>query len=83
MTRRNRSLHGNSPDKSRIALLLIDVINDLEFPEGDQILPHALAMARQIHALKQRARESKIPTIYVNENFGRWRSDQCPGGTLS
>lgn len=25
--------------------------------------------------LKQRAREAKVPIIYVNDNFGRWRSD--------
>jgi nicotinamidase-related amidase len=75
MTRKNTSLHGNAPDKSAVALLLIDVINDLEFPEGDQLLPHALSMARQIGALKERAREVAIPTVYVNDNFGRWRSD--------
>src|SRR5690606_5134106 len=57
------------------ALLLIDVINDLEFSEGEQLLQHALPMARSILALKRRAREAGIPTIYVNDNFGRWRSD--------
>jgi nicotinamidase-related amidase len=75
MSQRSATLHGNAPDKSRVSLLLIDVINDLEFPEGDQILPSALAMVRQIHTLKERARQAKIPAIYVNDNFGRWRSD--------
>ena len=28
------NLHGNVPDKAETVLLLIDVINDLEFPEG-------------------------------------------------
>ena len=46
MTSTNRDLHGNAPDKAAVALLLIDVINDLEFAEGDQLLPHALPMAR-------------------------------------
>ena len=41
----NQDLHGNAPDKAEVALLLIDVINDLEFPEGDQLLRHALPMA--------------------------------------
>ena len=40
-----------------MALLLIDVINDLDFPEGDQLLAHALPMARQIAGLKRRARQ--------------------------
>ncbi len=72
---KNEDLHGNAPDKSDVALLLIDVINDLDFPEGDQLLRHALPMARQIAALKRRAREEGVPVIYVNDNFGRWRSD--------
>jgi nicotinamidase-related amidase len=75
MPAKNEDLHGNAPDKSEVALLLIDVINDLEFEEGDQLLKHALPMARQIAKLKARANERGIPVIYVNDNFGRWRSD--------
>ena len=71
----NSDLHGNAPDKSDVALLLIDVINDLDFPEGDQLLRHALPMADRLVDLKRRAREADIPVIYVNDNFGRWRSD--------
>lgn len=65
----------NAPDNSEIAIVLIDVINDLEFPEGDQLLETALPAARNIARLKERAREAKVPVIYVNDNFGRWRSD--------
>jgi nicotinamidase-related amidase len=75
MPAKNEDLHGSAPDKCDVALLLIDVINDLEFPEGEQLLRHALPMARQIAQLKARAKECGIPAIYVNDNFGRWRSD--------
>src|ERR1700745_550752 len=75
MADKNEDLHGSAPDKSDVALLLIDVINDLEFPAGDQLLRHALPMARQITALKQRARREGVPVLYVNDNFGRWRSE--------
>ena len=75
MPTKNEDMHGSAPDKSDVALLLIDVINDLEFPEGDQLLRHALPMARQIAALKRRAKQERIPVVYVNDNFGRWRSD--------
>ena len=75
MPARNNDLHGNAPDKSDVALLLIDVINDLEFPEGDQLLRFALPMADRLAALKSRAKREGIPAIYVNDNFGRWRSD--------
>ncbi len=71
----NENLHGNVPDTAEVALVLIDVINDLEFPEGDQVLRYARPMAERIAALKQRAKGAGIPTIYVNDNFGRWQSD--------
>ncbi len=75
MPNKNRDLHGSAPDKSGVALLLIDVINDFDFDEADQLLRYALPMARQLAALKARAKREAIPVIYVNDNFGRWRSD--------
>ena len=75
MPAKNDDLHGNVPDKAEVALLLIDVINDLEFEEGEQLLKHALPMAEKIAALKKRAKQAGIPAIYVNDNFGKWQSD--------
>src|SRR5258708_6644559 len=71
----NHELHGNTPDKSEVALLLIDTINDLEFPEGNELLEFALLMARSLAKLTRRAREAQVPVVYVNDNFGRWRSN--------
>jgi nicotinamidase-related amidase len=75
MPARNPDLHGSAPDKSEVALLLIDVINDLDFPEANQLLRYARPMAKKLSRLKQRAKEAGVPVIYVNDNFGRWRSD--------
>lgn len=75
MTAKNEDLHGNVPDKANVALLLIDVINDLEFETGKKLLPHALDMAEKLSALKRKAKQLKIPVIYVNDNFGKWQSD--------
>lgn len=75
MPAKNEDLHGSAPDKSEVALLLIDVINDLDFPEANQLLRYARPMARKILRLKERAKEAGVPVIYVNDNFGRWRSD--------
>jgi nicotinamidase-related amidase len=61
--------------KSRVAVLLIDVVNHFEFPEGPQILRNALPIAPRLARLKQRARNSNVPVIYVNDNFGQWHSD--------
>lgn len=72
---RSHDLHGSAPDKSAAALLLIDVINDFEFDGGEELLRLALPAGRNIAALKRRAKDAGIPTIYVNDNFGRWQSD--------
>ena len=75
MPRGGHDLHGSAPDKSNAALLLIDVINDFDFSEGEQLLKLAIPVGKNIAALKQRAKAEGIPAIYVNDNFGRWRSD--------
>ena len=75
MPARNPDLHGSAPDKSEVALLLIDVINDLDFPEANQLLRYARPMAKKLLRLKKRAKKAGVPVIYVNDNFGRWRSD--------
>jgi nicotinamidase-related amidase len=75
MPKKNVDLHGSAPDKHKFALLLIDVINDFDFPESDQLLKHARPMARTLLRLKRRAQNAGVPVIYVNDNFGRWKSD--------
>ncbi len=75
MPRTNSDLHGNAPDRSPAALLLIDLINDLDFEGGEQLLPSALTIAPRLAELKKRARDAGIPVVYSNDNFGRWRSD--------
>ena len=73
--KQNSDLHGNAPDSSAVALLLIDVINDLDFEGGEKLVRHALPAARVIAALKKRCVDAGIPAIYVNDNFGKWQSD--------
>ena len=75
MPRGGHDLHGSAPDKSATALLLIDVINDFDFPEGDELLQLALPVGKNIAELKKRAKAAGVPAIYVNDNFGKWRSD--------
>jgi nicotinamidase-related amidase len=75
MPSKNLDLHGNAPDKSPVVLLLIDVINDLEFSGNQELVRSARRMASRLASLVKRARREKIPVIYVNDNFGKWRSD--------
>jgi len=57
------------------ALLLIDVINDLAFEGSEALVVQAEPMAARLAALKRRATAAGVPSIYVNDNFGQWRSD--------
>jgi nicotinamidase-related amidase len=72
---KNPDLHGNVPDTSPVVLLIVDMINDLEFPGGDLLAAQIMPVAERIRALRQRAKALGIPALYVNDNFGRWQSD--------
>ena len=74
------------------ALLLIDFIHTLDYEYGEALLPHALNAAQSVAELKKRANAAGVPVIYVNDNFGEWRSDfkkvvehclSCPGRPLA
>src|SRR5262245_24633196 len=75
------------------ALLLIDVVNPMDFSGADTLMPNALRAAEAIAALKHRARVAGVPVVYVNDNYGRWhvgfrelidefRDDGVPGMPL-
>src|SRR5438477_12238818 len=72
---KNADLHGSAPDKSEVALIIVDIINDLDFPEAKQLARFIPVLADSIARLKRRAKPAGVPVIYVNDNFGRWRSD--------
>lgn len=57
------------------ALVLIDVINGFDFEGSERLASDARQAATHILALRARAHAAGLPVIYVNDNFGRWRSD--------
>ena len=61
--------------RSRSALLIVDVINPLDFEGAEALRPHAIRAVRRIAALAARARKARVPVIFVNDNRGRWRSE--------
>jgi hypothetical protein len=69
--------------RAKHVLLLMDVVNHFEFPDGKALLRNALPVAPRLLRLKRLARSSDVPVIrssdvpviYVNDNFGQWRSD--------
>lgn len=57
------------------AILIIDMINDFNFLDGGILQERSMPVAKNIFQLKKAAQEGGIPIIYVNDNFGKWRSN--------
>ena len=57
------------------ALLVLDMVSEFRFPEAERVLRGARRPARAIARLKARARNAKVPVIYVNDTAGQWESD--------
>lgn len=74
---RSKDLHGSAPDEHPDALLIIDLISDFEFPDGDRLLRNSKPLIKPLLRLKTRAHNAGVPVIYVNDNRGRWRSDRA------
>lgn len=56
-------------------LLLVDVINPLQFPNARDLVKSAARAAPRIAALKSALRDRGIPAIYANDNYGTWHSE--------
>jgi nicotinamidase-related amidase len=65
----------NRNDRKSHCLILVDVINGFDFEGSQGLVRSAERAAPQIERLAARARARGVPVIYVNDNFGRWRSD--------
>ena len=75
MPLKNKPTPKHPRENSKAALLLLDVITDFEFEDGDKLLKNTLPVARRLAKLKERAKDSGIAAIYVNDNFGQWQED--------
>jgi nicotinamidase-related amidase len=64
-----------APDRADTALVILDLISDFAFDDGEEVARRALPVARRIAKLKARAKAAGVPAIYVNDAAGRWRSD--------
>ncbi|GGW60134.1 isochorismatase [Streptomyces lucensis JCM 4490] len=59
---------------SKTALIVIDMINTYDHKDADQLIRSAAPVVPVLAGLLRRARRHGIPVIYVNDNFGEWRS---------
>jgi nicotinamidase-related amidase len=61
---------------SRTAVIVIDMINAYDFPDAEKVVPSATKALPAIQRLIEDAPEKDMPVIYVNDNFGHWRSQR-------
>ncbi|MEV6805532.1 cysteine hydrolase family protein [Streptomyces sp. NPDC017248] len=59
---------------SKTALIVIDMINTYDHKDAEQLLPSAESVVPVLADLLERARRHSVPVVYVNDNFGEWRS---------
>jgi nicotinamidase-related amidase len=59
---------------SKSALIVIDMINTYEHSDADLLIPSVSRALPAIVRLLEGARAHDVPVIYVNDNFGEWRS---------
>jgi len=66
----------DAPAPGSTALLIIDMINDMDFDEGGQMFAHAKQAAKAIVKLRDQATRRGVPVVYVNDNYGQWHSER-------
>ncbi|MET1115496.1 MAG: isochorismatase family cysteine hydrolase [Comamonas sp.] len=71
----SRRLKQTALPHSPEVLLLVDVINPLDFPTARDILPSAMEAAQAIAHLKARYARQGHSSIYANDNYGTWHSE--------
>ncbi|AYV47697.1 cysteine hydrolase [Caulobacter flavus] len=59
-----------------VGLLIIDLINDLDFPGAGPLRQACRGIAEDLVQFRAEADRAAAPTIYVNDNFGQWRAER-------
>ena len=70
-----RGLEPRNGGRGRAAVLALDLISDFDFPDGPAVRRALERRVADILSLLERARRSRVPVIYCNDNLGSWRSD--------
>lgn len=58
----------------KTAVIVIDMINTYDHPDADRLVPSVEKAIPALSGLLECARAAETPVIYVNDNFGEWRS---------
>ncbi|MCZ0983365.1 cysteine hydrolase [Streptomyces diastatochromogenes] len=58
----------------RTALIVIDMLNTYEHEDAEVLVRSVREVLPGVGRLLERARDAQAPVVYVNDNFGLWRS---------
>jgi nicotinamidase-related amidase len=61
---------------ARTALIVIDMLNSYEHADADRLTRSVEQSLPAMKRLIRRAQDEDVLTIYVNDNFGAWRSSR-------
>lgn len=59
----------------KTALLMIDMINNFNFHEGDLLLDNTKEILPNLSKLKKYAKKNDFPIIYINDHYDTWDTD--------
>lgn len=61
--------------KKKFALIIVDMINDFNFPKGRELVEFTHTIVPSILALKKYCQSNDIPVVYVNDHYQLWKAD--------
>jgi nicotinamidase-related amidase len=67
-------IKGSAP--GGVGLLIIDMINPMDFPGAETMRPGAEAVADVALILREESDRLGVPVVYVNDNYGQWHSEK-------
>ncbi|WP_228547594.1 isochorismatase family cysteine hydrolase [Filobacillus milosensis] len=62
-------------ESKKTALLIIDMINRMDFDGAEDLYENTKEIIDPIINLKRYAQQKDMPVIYVNDNFGMWKEN--------
>jgi nicotinamidase-related amidase len=64
------------PESGRTALIVVDMLTPYDFEDADAVAASAAGAVPRIQMLLDRARGDDVEIVYVNDNYGDWRTSR-------
>jgi nicotinamidase-related amidase len=64
------------PESGRTALVVVDMLTTYDFEDADEVAASAGGAVQRIRVLLDQARREDVEIVYVNDNYGDWRTSR-------